>query len=33
MELEFTAGQTVGVRNGGRSGVLHFSLSGFLTTP
>jgi hypothetical protein len=31
--IEFIAGQTVGVRNSARSGVLHFYLSGFLTTP
>jgi len=32
-EIEFTAGQTVGVQNGARSGFLHFYLSGFLTNP
>jgi len=32
-EIEFTAGNTVGVRNGAGSGFLNFYLSGFLTNP
>jgi hypothetical protein len=32
-EIEFTAGDTVGVRNGASSGFLHFYLRGFLTNP
>jgi len=32
-EIEFTAGETVGVHNGANSGSLNFYLSGFLTNP
>jgi hypothetical protein len=32
-EIEFAAGNTVGVQNGASSGLLNFYLSGFLTTP